>query len=41
MNAHDKPQAIGFDVGVIRGLVATDWIRNVARTLAFLLLLVA
>ncbi len=39
--AHDKLRANGLDESVIRRLVATNWIRTVAWTLAFLLLLVA
>ena len=39
--AHDTLQANGLDGDVIRWLVATNWIRTVAWTLAFLLLLFA
>ncbi|MDG3005694.1 DUF1772 domain-containing protein [Paludisphaera mucosa] len=35
--AHDALQADGHDADVIRRLVATNWIRTVAWTLAFLL----
>ena len=39
--AHNTLQAQGIEGGVIRRLVATNWIRTVAWTLAFLLLLIA
>lgn len=39
--AHDKLRANGLDESVIRKLVATNWIRTVAWTLAFLCLLIA
>jgi len=39
--AHDKLQATGLDRVVVARLVATNWIRTFAWTLAFLLLLVA
>ena len=39
--AHEKLRAGGLDGGVVRRLVATNWIRTVAWSLAFLLLLFA
>ena len=39
--AHDKLQATGLDREVVARLVAMNWIRTVAWTLAFLLLLFA
>ena len=39
--AHDKLQATGLDREVVARLVAVNWVRTVAWTLAFLLLLVA
>ncbi|WP_165243875.1 hypothetical protein [Paludisphaera soli] len=38
---HDALQAGGRDVAVIRRLVATNWVRTVAWTAAFLLLVLA
>lgn len=39
--AHDNLQATGLDREVVARLVAVNWVRTVAWTLAFLLLLVA
>ena len=39
--AHEKLRSSGLDGGIIRKLVETNWIRTVAWTLTFLLLLAA
>ena len=39
--AHERLQAAGPDPGVVRGLVRANWLRTVAWTAAFLLLLLA
>jgi len=38
---HDRLQAEGLDLDLVGRLVATNWIRTIAWTLAFLLLLAA
>lgn len=38
--AHDRLQATGLDANTIHRLVATNWIRTAAWTLAFLFLLI-
>jgi hypothetical protein len=37
--AHDQLQAIGLDRAVVARLIAGNWVRTVAWTLAFVLLL--
>ena len=39
--AHDQLRAVGQDRGVIGGLVAANWVRTIAWTLAFVCLLAA